>query len=138
MRLGELMPYKDPAKAYWKRREWVKKNRAVVRASQLKHYHEKKKHSVSHRPAKAIYDLHYTYGISIDEARKLHARRQGGCEICGNATLKRVVDHDHTTGKIRGILCINCNSSIGLAGDSAHRLRQLANYLEAHELQNFI
>lgn len=43
---------------------------------------------------------------------------------------KHYIDHDHLTGKIRGLLCGRCNSAIGLAAESATRLRDLADYLE--------
>jgi hypothetical protein len=40
------------------------------------------------------------------------------------------VDHDHKTGKVRGILCHKCNIALGLIGDDPARARALANYLE--------
>lgn len=51
------------------------------------------------------------------------------CAICA-ATEELVGDHDHATGKPRGILCRNCNLAIGNMGDAPARLRAAADYLE--------
>lgn len=54
------------------------------------------------------------------------------CSVCLQASDKRLVlDHDHATGLVRGFICANCNSAIGLAGDCADRLRRMADYLES-------
>ena len=81
-------------------------------------------------------------GLSLDEYEALLARQGGGCAICG-ATPKRVkkdgtpyrlqVDHDHKTGKVRGLLCFQCNRlTLGKHAD-AERLRRAADYLDAHD-----
>ena len=61
---------------------------------------------------------------------------QGGmCKICGShqSELKgRLrVDHDHKTGKFRGLLCNSCNMCLGMVRDSPDKLRVMADYLEA-------
>jgi hypothetical protein len=43
-----------------------------------------------------------------------------------------VIDHDHKTGKIRGLLCYNCNLAIGNAFDDIARLMAMIRYLEAY------
>lgn len=58
-----------------------------------------------------------------------------GCAICdapaeGERYQRLNVDHDHTTGRVRGLLCLNCNHMIGKAGDSPERLRRGISYLE--------
>jgi hypothetical protein len=60
---------------------------------------------------------------------------QGGkCGACGgnNQVSHRrfAVDHCHKTGAVRGLLCSNCNTALGLVGDEITRLKQLISYLE--------
>ena len=57
------------------------------------------------------------------------------CACCGihQSELKKVlhVDHDHETGKVRGLLCSNCNTGIGKLGDNAKGIRKALAYVEA-------
>lgn len=52
------------------------------------------------------------------------------CCVCGRDDNRLVIDHDHETGEIRGILCHQCNSVIGLASESSERLLALVAYLD--------
>jgi hypothetical protein len=85
------------------------------------------------------YDLQKNYGMTESEWESLLALQGGGCGICGeketnvhkSGTVWRLsVDHCHDTGKIRGILCNNCNRAIGLLKDNVQLLRKAADYLE--------
>ena len=51
------------------------------------------------------------------------------CEVCGS-TENLCIDHDHITGKVRGVLCLKCNSALGLLGDSKEVILKLASYIE--------
>ena len=83
-------------------------------------------------------ELRRTYGISkADYDRQLIA--QGGvCAICRQPETLRdargpvalAVDHDHATGRVRGLLCKACNTGIGTFGDDPNRLRAAATYLD--------
>lgn len=69
-------------------------------------------------------------GISKDEALILISQA-GSCESCGVSfagTRRAVIDHDHVTGNIRGVLCDNCNTAFGLLGDSAEGVEKLLYY----------
>lgn len=62
---------------------------------------------------------------------------QGGtCAIChGTATVGRLaVDHCHLTGKVRGLLCTNCNTALGKLKDSKELLLNAINYLEVNNV----
>lgn len=74
------------------------------------------------------------YGITLEEYDDLLKQQGGRCKICGTDTPGHKgrfhVDHDHSTGKIRGLLCHACNTGIGLLGDNPTRLKKAAQYLE--------
>ena len=72
------------------------------------------------------------YGLSLDEYDAMLARQGGGCGICGREPSDRIslhVDHDHRTGRIRGLLCFVCNSSLGDL-DDPDLLRAALRYVE--------
>ena len=78
---------------------------------------------------------HYksTYGITIEDYDRMLAEQGGKCAICPRTNPvnggRFHVDHDHNTGKIRGLLCSNCNTSIGLAQDNPEILISAAHYI---------
>ena len=53
-------------------------------------------------------------GVSIADYERMLAAQNGGCAICGNApkTRRLDVDHDHKTGRVRGLLCHRCNRTL--------------------------
>lgn len=62
---------------------------------------------------------------------------QGGCAVCGtshpgSSAKYFAVDHNHNNGKVRGLLCSNCNRAIGLLKDSPKLLHDAARYLEVN------
>lgn len=74
------------------------------------------------------------YGYTIEQYDALYKAQGGVCYICGKATGKKrrlAVDHDHKTGKVRGLLCKVCNRFIiGYARDSIEMLERAVNYLK--------
>lgn len=65
------------------------------------------------------------------------AAQQGRCAICGTTTPSKRreyfdIDHCHSTGQIRGLLCEICNRVIGLMQDDEQRLRRAADYIAKH------
>lgn len=68
-----------------------------------------------------------SYGITLDELALYEAVTE--CEVCGNGG-DMVIDHNHTTGEIRGVICRGCNTALGMAQDSSDVLRKLADYLD--------
>ena len=75
--------------------------------------------------------LKFQYGITIDEYETLLAKNNGLCWICNEEPNPPCIDHDHKTGRVRGILCKACNTAIGRMKDDPSRLRAAAVYLEA-------
>jgi len=76
--------------------------------------------------------LMHNHGITIEEYDKLLAAQNGICVICGLPpnSKKLSVDHNHETGKIRGLLCKSCNRALGLVYESVDILAKMINYLE--------
>lgn len=84
--------------------------------------------------------IKHRYGIAAAEYDAMLAEQGGRCAICREYPTKRntrahwdgklCVDHDHETGRIRGLLCNDCNLVAGY-GKSPVVLRAAANYLEA-------
>ena len=78
----------------------------------------------------------YKYNITPEDAVALFEKQNSCCAICKQPfpeTLGKVgapsIDHDHSTGKVRGILCINCNVGLGHFKDNVQLLQQAINYL---------
>lgn len=71
-----------------------------------------------------------TYGLTVDEFLTMVDDHDGCCAICRMfGGLKLEIDHDHSTGKVRGLLCGTCNSLLGLARDKPHILEAASAYL---------
>lgn len=79
--------------------------------------------------------LRRTYGLHIEEYTAIAEAQNNVCAICeqpDEARPKLSVDHDHATGKVRGLLCTGCNVSLGRLDDDSARLRKAADYLDDH------
>lgn len=74
------------------------------------------------------------YGLLKFEYELLFVKQNNSCAICGKVSGKGsdklVVDHDHETGQVRGLLCRLCNTSLGGFKDNKDLLKQAINYLE--------
>ena len=85
-------------------------------------------------------DLLKTFGITLKAYNRMLDKQDGICAICGQPeTAKRngkticlAVDHDHKTGKVRSLLCQNCNHAIGNFNDDPKLLKSAINYLSTH------
>lgn len=83
------------------------------------------------------YLLKAQYGITLDDYEELLNRQGGGCGICKAKPKARkrslmpilFVDHNHTTGEVRGLLCPSCNNAIGLLRDKPELCLAAAAYL---------
>ncbi|MEU9733272.1 endonuclease VII domain-containing protein [Streptomyces sp. NPDC048002] len=69
------------------------------------------------------------YGLTEAQRDEMVASQMGLCVICLKAPAVHV-DHCHKTGRVRGVLCFNCNSAIGKLGDDPDAVRRAAAYLE--------
>lgn len=78
--------------------------------------------------------LRREYGLTVDDWERLYDEQLGRCGVCHLplAEVRPAVDHDHATGAVRGILCFQCNSALGLLGDDPERIERAATYLRGH------
>jgi len=73
------------------------------------------------------------FGLTIEDYDQMLLKQNGVCKICGkkcSSGRRLAVDHCHTTGKVRGLLCGRCNQGIGHFQDDSGRLLIAAAYLQ--------
>lgn len=98
--------YRERMRAY--SRDYYRRNRREIKSREL----EKK------------------YGITLDAYEALLASQGGVCAICGRPPRRPMVDHDHLTNAVRGVLCSECNLALGKLHDDVESLRRAIAYLE--------
>jgi hypothetical protein len=136
------MPYKDPQalkqhgaayyaenaerlKAY--QRDWRLKNVDLVRQRDRARGRKVRPHGLTKNQTQQF----KRYGITPAEYFSMLAVVPG-CAICGrqnDGNKKLAIDHDHNTGRVRGLLCENCNNGLGRFKDSPDLLLKAAEYL---------
>lgn len=77
--------------------------------------------------------LRRTYNITEEEYDRLLVAQGGGCAVCARpgGTRRLHVDHDHSNGLVRGLLCFQCNALLIRRGVTPARFRKAAVYLES-------
>lgn len=120
------MPFKDRAKYNaWQRKKW----------NTNPEYRDKHNAIRSKRPYSEKKDnwLRKKYGISLEEYLQLATDQDGVCAICLKPepvkNRQLAVDHNHETGKVRGLLCSRCNPALGYLEDDPLRAEAAARYL---------
>lgn len=111
--------------------QWVKDNREKFRENQKKFAAKQKT-----KDYRRDWALQKQYGVSLDEFKEMEKEQGGKCAICG-IFCKLHLDHDHETGRIRGLLCPNCNKGLGLFFDNAKNLNNARKYLQNTKDENF-
>jgi len=121
--------YKDLAKKREKDRKYRESHHAELAA---------KRKAERHAEPLKTRDWYFrkTYNISASDVERLYKLQAGKCAVCGDQLIigtKRLhIDHNHITGKVRGLLCLQCNAGIGSFDDSVSILFKAAAYLEKH------
>lgn len=106
------------------------KDRAAAQAR------EYRKHNVDKR---RMQKRRWTYGITVDAFCELWNLQAGRCAIClcrlvDDGSRQCHVDHDHTSGEVRGLLCVDCNVALGRFKDDPAAMRRAAEYVELGRL----
>nr|BDD47441.1 hypothetical protein 18 [Pelagibacteraceae bacterium] len=77
-----------------------------------------------------------TYNTTVEHIKQMREEAGGICQCCGKpgeGHYKRlVIDHCHSTGKIRGLICQKCNTVLGLVKDRIEVLQNLQNFIETY------
>lgn len=145
MQQAPLGDKKSKVKAY---NEWYNAQPHVIeyRRNKAQQRRENPEERKKHREREKIrmsdtryrfYRLCRDHGISVEEFAWMLHRQQSTCAgCCSELSLDRFthIDHCHTTGSVRGILCHHCNLVLGQARDNATTLRRLADYLERSQM----
>ncbi len=123
--------YKDPLKEKEYNKEWSKKNAKKKNVSSIKW--------AKNNPEKArFYHIKSKYNLTIDEYNAISARQDHVCAICFKPETSKdrygklkplSVDHNHETGKVRGLLCHKHNMAIGIFEDNIALLENAKQYL---------
>ncbi len=106
---------------------WVKKNPDKANASR---YAWREKNREHYLKMKRKWTLKGKYGITPGQFEELALAQGYACAICHNVPKSTLhIDHCHETGRIRGLLCTNCNTALGLLKDNADFLASAITYL---------
>lgn len=90
-----------------------------------------------HKGRDRKYQVKVLYGLSPEQVDELYVRQQGACAICGQSEknlirgriLRLAIDHCHSTGAVRGLLCHQCNTGLGNFRDNPALLQRAIEYL---------
>jgi hypothetical protein len=123
----------NPERTRAKKKAWVKAN------PERKKEYDKEQRKRHPERIKA-YELKRFYGISLETYNEMLAEQCNRCASCfrpflpGRGTCAQV-DHCHETGRVRGLLCTNCNLALGWLEDDTQILRLLSQYLERSQME---
>ena len=119
---------KNPHKGREKTKRYAEKYPERVREASRRYYRK-------HKDKRRARQLKKDYGISTAEWAVLYGLQAGRCAICGGVDNDRslAVDHCHRSEKIRGLLCLVCNMTLGRFNDNPALLEKAAAYLRRHD-----
>lgn len=82
---------------------------------------------------KRAYRLKTAFGLTAEAYDAMRRDQRNCCQICKKAFEWLAVDHDHVTGKIRGLLCRGCNGVLGMLNEDPHIFQEAINYLNKYK-----
>lgn len=103
-------------------------NRDRIKAP--KHEYDKVYYAANKERMRAA-QIKYKYGLTPEELQEMQTKQNGVCALCYRVPTTWCVDHDHTTGKARGLLCNFCNTRLSAIEDSEFHRRALE-YLQSN------
>ena len=81
------------------------------------------------------YKLKRNYGLTVEEYERMFIDQENQCHLCDRPFDETApyVDHDHETGKVRKLLCRNCNTILGVVKENTDTLLKMIAYIEDHK-----
>lgn len=134
---NKVLPIKD----FWKDKKskdghcWECKYCYKKRVDQWKKAHPGQYRKKNIKSARRSF-LKYTYNITLSQYDKMYESQKGVCAICKGINLdgrRLAVDHNHKTGKVRGLLCLKCNAAVGGIEHLGNLLGEAVKYLKRYE-----
>lgn len=125
------------------KKEYRETNREVILAKSKAKWKQKASQYAEQKRMKYRYNkdlvwasnIKQRFGITPNDYYEMLEKQGGVCATCGGQckTGRRLaVDHDHITGKVRGLLCSSCNIVVGHLQDSPERIQRISDYLKQH------
>lgn len=121
---------KNKEKIAEKRKIYYENNKEKIMARNRKRI-EKIKHTDAYKNYHKNWKLKNLYGLTREEYDLKLEEQNYKCEICSKEE-KLHVDHCHTTGKARGLICKNCNNSLGLIKENIETLEMMIEYIKKY------
>lgn len=91
-------------------------------------YYRRVKDTPEFKAKRLVRELWRAYKITPEEREAMYAAQGYECAVCPATEVE--VDHCHAIGKVRGLLCSQCNMALGLLQDHGARIRKLAAYID--------
>lgn len=126
---------------------WQKKNREKYSQAQRAQYLKNRERRIEYARRRRAEDPERVrasqrkcmYGITAEDFASLLRKQRGVCAICNQSCStgrQLAVDHDHATGKVRGLLCSRCNRGLGHFKDDVLQLQAALAYLLEHNKES--
>lgn len=124
------MPPRTTKQREYSRAYYLKNKRSILDRQNAWMKKWRKNNPEKYRAQKRRGNLRRQYGLTEKEYENIASSQGGACAICRGVSKKTLaVDHDHKTGKVRGLLCWKCNYALGLLTDNAEFLGRAIIYL---------
>lgn len=78
-------------------------------------------------------DVKVKYNLDVEDVERLKEAQNNTCLICKTQTDKLKIDHCHSTGKFRGLICNGCNSGLGMFRENIEAMKEAIKYLRTHK-----
>lgn len=142
--LLELPPYpkKDDPDFKEKRCDYYRAYRAKNKErikKRMRAYRARPENKERVKEMSRVDKLKRNFGLTLQEVDTMITAQNGLCFICGKVPKGKMahthlqVDHCHKTGKLRAMLCINCNIGLGHSYEDPVLLRKMADYIESYQ-----